>query len=416
MPDFEKVIIIGAGQAGLCVSFFLTKAQIPHVIFEKGSIANAWKKRWDSFCLVTPNWTINLPGKPYTGIDKDGFMSRDDFIQYLELWAESFKAPVKENIEVIKISGKTGSFRVDTNIGSVEASIVIVATATYQEPKIPEFAKLISKDILSLHADTYKSPNEISDGAVLVVGSGQTGCQIVEDLIRANRKVYFSVSNNGRLPRRYRGKDCIEWQNEMKLLDRTPDMLDDPKDRFKGDPHVSGRDGGKTLSLHEFREKGVELLGKIKNVEEYSVVVEESVKKSLDFSDRYASDFFVKVDDHISLNKLDLPLANLDEIYGFGKPTDDPPIEKRKISLKDENINTIIFATGFSYDFTWIDFPVFDEMGYPQTDYGKSKVEGIYFCGLNWMVKRKSGIIWGVGEDAERVANAVVENFNNAYV
>ena len=188
---------------------------------------------------------------------------------YLELWAESFKAPVKENIEVIKISGKTGSFRVDTNIGSVEASIVIVATATYQEPKIPEFAKLISKDILSLHADTYKSPNEISDGAVLVVGSGQTGCQIVEDLIRANRKVYFSVSNNGRLPRRYRGKDCIEWQNEMKLLDRTPDMLDDPKDRFKGDPHVSGRDGGKTLSLHEFREKGVELLGKIKNVEEY---------------------------------------------------------------------------------------------------------------------------------------------------
>ncbi len=413
----KKIIIIGAGQAGLSVSYFLSKERIPHSIVERGTVANSWKRnRWDSFCLVTPNWTINLPGKTYSGSDSEGFMSGEDFVKYLEDWASSFSAPVIPETEVNGISGSPGSFKLETSGGNLDASVVVVATATYQKPKIPDFSKSLPDNIDQLNAETYKSPNQIGDGSVLVVGSGQTGCQIVEDLIREDKKVYFSVSRTGRLPRRYRGRDCIEWQRDMGLLDRTPDMLDSLKDRFRGDPHVSGRDGGKTISLHDFRRKGVELLGKVRSVKGCILEVEENLRMSLDFADRFAVDFFNKVDEHISKEGLNVDPATPDEVTGFSRLTDEPIIEKRELCLREKNINTIIFATGFSYDFSWIDFPVTDEMGYPETRNGETKVEGMYFCGLNWMAKRKSGIIWGVGEDAKHVANSIVRNLNQAYV
>ena len=416
MEKFEKVIIIGAGQAGLSVSYYLTKLKIPHLILEKGSIANSWKKgRWDSFCLVTPNWTINLPGKPYEGKDKYGFMKRDDFVKYLEEWAESFYAPIKENVEVKDISGKPGSFKISTNVGIYNSENVVIATATYQKPRMPSFVNKLPKSINYFHAETYKNPKQINSKSVLVIGSGQTGCQIVYDLVRTNIDIYFSISSNGRLPRHYRGKDCIEWQKEMSLLDRTPDMLEKPADRFKGDPHLSGRDGGKTLSLHDFRRQGVKLIGKVEEINDFEMKISKNVESSIKFSDSFALDFYRKIDDHIYKNNINAPLPTAQDLFGFKDEEDSPIIETETLDLQKKNISTIILATGFSFDFNWINFPILDDFGYPITKNGKTDIQGIYFCGLNWMTKRKSGIIWGVGEDAKLVSKSISKNLQKIY-
>jgi|TARA_B000000609_G_C24180248_1_gene357511 putative flavoprotein involved in K+ transport len=416
MEKSEKVIIIGAGQAGLSVSYYLTNLKVPHLILEKGSIGNSWKNgRWDSFCLVTPNWTINLPGKPYAGEDKFGFMKRDDFVKYLEDWAESFCAPIKENVEVKNISGKPGLFKITTNIGTFISENVVIATATYQKPRMPNFINNLPKNINFFHAETYKNPQQIKSKSVLVIGSGQTGCQIVDDLLRANFNIYFSVSSNGRLPRTYRGKDCIEWQNDMLMLDRTPDMLEKSSDRFKGDPHLSGRDGGKTLSLHDFRRKGVKLIGKVLEINGFVLKIGRNVESSIKFSDSFALDFYKKIDDHIDKKNINAPLPSEQDYFGFKDEGDDPIIEIDKLDLQKKNISTIILATGFSFDFNWVNFPILDDFGYPITKNGETEIKGIYFCGLNWMNKRKSGIIWGVGEDAEIVSNSLYKNLQKMY-
>ncbi len=239
----------------------------------------------------------------------------------------------------------------------------------------------------------------------MVVGSGQTGCQIVEDLLRAGRKVYLSVGRTGRLPRRYRGRDCIAWQRDLRLLDRTPDMLESPAQRFASDPHVSGRDGGATISLHDFRRRGATLLGRLGDVVEGELQFDDTLAEEIEFADAYAERFFASIDDYIETTNLDAPLPTLAERAG-GPLDDDLPVEHlRTLAIEAAGIGTVIWSTGFAFDFSWIDFPVTDAFGYPVTQGGVTAVDGLYFCGLNWMTKRKSGILYGVAEDAEVVAN-----------
>ena len=209
------VIVIGAGQGGLSVSYYLTQKGIDHVVLERGRIGHSWRsERWDSFCLVTPNWTIRLPGAHYQGDDPDGFMSRDDFIGYLVSWAQGFGAPVREHVDVRSVSGEPGAFKVATSAGLLTAKAVIVATATHQHPKIPAFARKIPATILQFNITQYKHPNQLPNGAVMIVGSGQTGCQLAEELHEEGRKVFLCVGHAGRIPRRYRGADCLKWQRD----------------------------------------------------------------------------------------------------------------------------------------------------------------------------------------------------------
>ena len=404
----HDLVIIGAGQGGLSVSYYLRQAGISHVVLDRVGIGSAWESRWDSFCLVTPNWTINLPGGPYDGDDPDGFMARDAFVRHMKDWANGFGAPVAGGVEVSRVSRSDGHFTVQCGSGPLRARNVVVATATYQRPKLPAIAARMPPHIRQLHAEDYRNCGQAGDGAVMVVGSGQTGCQIVEDFLRAGRSVYLCVSRTGRLPRRYRGRDCIAWQDDMGLLDRTPDTLETPARRFAGDPHVTGRDGGGTVSLHDFRRRGATLLGRLDAVSGSFAHFRDDLDDNLEFADRYAADFMKGVDDYVEAAGLIAPPPTNGELFGGpdpGGPEIRPP---QALNLDSAGIGTVIWATGFGFDFGWIDGAETDAFGYPVTECGRNALPGLYFCGLNWMTRRKSGILHGVDRDARAVSNDIV--------
>jgi putative flavoprotein involved in K+ transport len=416
-PDLppDDVLIVGAGQGGLSVSWFLTQAGITHRVLDRGGVAHSWKKhRWDSFCLVTPNWSINLPGHPYIGDDPNGFMPRDEFVAYMQAWAHDFGAPVETNTDVHRITPNADGFRVETNRGPRQARSVVVATATYQKPRLPSLAADLPPNILQIHAEDYKSPDQARPGAVLVVGSGQTGCQVVEDFVRAGRDVYLCVSRTGRLPRRYRGRDCIEWQRDMGLLDRAPDMLDAPADRFIGDPHLTGRDGGSTVSIRGFEDRGVTLLGRLASVEGQHLRFASDLAQNLAHADHFAAQVRANIDAYIERTGRDAPPSSPGEMSDVPNPYRPTRPAVADIDLDAAEISTVIWATGFTFDFSWIDGLPVDAQRYPLTDGGQSPMLGLYFCGLNWMTRRKSGILYGVAEDAEEVATRIARHHSDA--
>ncbi len=399
------VIVIGAGQAGLCTSYYLSDRGIRHVVLEREALASSWSRRWDSFTLVTPNWTIRLPGAEYSGPDPDGFMPRDDVVAYLARWAEDFGCPVRTGVVVTGIGrGENGRLRVDTSDGFLEAPAVVVATGTMQRPRRPALAGSVAPRIVQLDAETYRNPGALPPGGVLVVGSGQTGGQIADDLRLAGRQVLLSAGGAGRVPRRYRGRDCAEWLDRLGFFDRTPDMLDSPAQRFKAEVQLSGARGGRTLGLHSLRRDGVELLGRLLAVDGEKMRFADDLTRNLESADGFSRTLRETVDAFIERNGIEAPLPSVAELDGEPREGDGPVPSRPFINLRDENVASIVWATGFSYDFSWIDFPVRDEMGYPVTDRGAASVPGLYFMGLNWMVKRKSGLLYGVADDARQVA------------
>lgn len=393
-------VVIGAGQAGLATSWHLARHGIRHRVLERGRIGEAWRsQRWDSFCLVTPNWSITLPGAAYAGPEPDGFMARDDFVAHLERWAAGFAAPVETGVAVTRIGGTPGDFRLATTLGEIAAANVVVATSTYQAPRIPAFAAQLPRHVMQVVASAYRNPASLPAGGVLVVGSGQTGCQLAEELHASGRKTFLCVGATGRLPRRHRGRDVIEWQRDMGYLDRTPDRLEHPSHRFRGDPHLSGRGGGRTLSLHDFRRAGIVLLGGLRGFDGSRALLVDDLEAKMRGADDFAANIRRLIDAHIAGQGIDAPSATDAELAG-------EPLaawsarSPAALDLDTENVSTVIWATGFRFDFSWVDFPVLDDLGYPRTEVSATAVPGLYFMGLNWMHKRKSGIIYGVGEDA----------------
>ena len=408
VSDVLEAIVIGAGQAGLATSYCLRQRGIDHLVLERAGIGESWRsKRWESFCLVTPNWSLQLPGAAYDGEDPDGFMPRDDFVRYLEDWARSFASPVVTGIEVTGLRGADEGFALETTKGAYRARNVVVATSNYQNVRIPDSAQRLPERIRQLGADAYWNPEALPGGGVLVVGSGQTGCQIAEELNAAGRPTFLCVGRAGRLPRRYRGRDCIEWQRDMGYLDRTPEMLDDPNDRFRGDPHLSGRGGGHTISLHDFHRDGTVLLGRLLDCDGEAVRLADDLHDQMRFADDFSADIIAKFDAHITRNDIEAPPAMAEDLAGGPGPERTWPPIQRSLNLRDAGIDTVIWATGYRFDFSWVEFPVFDESGYPITRDGATPQPGLYFMGLNWMSKRKSGIVYGVGEDASRVVASI---------
>ncbi len=401
------VVIIGGGQAGLATSHELRRHGVSHILLERQAVGHSWRsQRPDSFCLVTPNWTITLPGGTYDGADPDGFMPCRDWIGYLEAYAGSFDAPVATGVAVSRLTVEPGGegFQLETSDGPIGAKRVVVATGTYQRPKPPPLAGKMPGRVHQLMADQYRNPGALPPGGVLVVGSGQTGCQIAEELLQCGRPTTLCVGSAGRLPRRYRGRDCIDWQNRFGWLDRTPDMLDNPVLRFRGDPHLTGRHGGRTISLHWFRAQGMRLLGRLLDIEGETLRLAPSLEADMRRADDFAAKFLAEVDAHIARTGLEAEPAEALETYGFN-PDNGWSVEALdSLDLAECGIATVIWAVGFGFDFSWIDAPVLDAWGYPRGERGVSPVNGLYFMGLNWMYKRKSGIIYGVGEDAEHVA------------
>jgi putative flavoprotein involved in K+ transport len=404
MSYHYPVIIIGGGQAGLSVSYCLKQRGIEHIIFEKQSIGHEWRsRRWDTFCLVTPNWQCQLPGYPYPGTDPYGFMAKDQIVEYLEGYVASFDPPIKTGVAVNKVSQiDNGSFAVSTSIGEYTADRVIIAVSGYHTPKIPRLAERLPTSIHQLHSSTYKNPESLPAGSVLVVGTGQSGCQIAEDLHLAGTQVHLCVGGAPRSPRMYRGKDAVEWLDQMGYYDISID--EHPKKetaRSNTNHYLTGRDGGREIDLRKFALQGMKLHGRLRSINHQKLEFQDDLNQNLDRADAVAEKIKQNIDKFIEKDRID---ASIESPY---IPAWQPESADLSLDLAAANIQTVIWSTGFQTDFSWIDIPVFNGSGYPRHDRGITNISGCYFIGLPWLYTWGSGRFSGVARDANYIAEHI---------
>ena len=397
-----ETIIVGGGQAGLATSYHLKQLGREHVIFDAADKpAHAWHTdRWDSFTLVTPNWSILLPGAHYEGNDPDGFMPKDEVVTYFERYVEKFSLPVRFNtsvLEVAPLESGTG-YRVKTSRAAYQANNVVMATGSFQKPKIPPYSANLPAEIKQLHSGHYRNPSQLPDGAVLVIGAGQSGMQIAEELYQSGRRVYQSTGFAPRAPRRYRGRDIVAWLVDTGFFDQTADKLPSPKARFTANPQVSGRNGGHSVNLHQFACDGVTLFGHIAGVQDGKVMFAPDLNENLARTDKAEKDITAMVDKYIEVNKIDAPQEILPDLRdGYSAE------EITELDLKAAHVNTVIWAKGYTFDYGLVKLPVTDEDGFPIQQRGVTQYPGLYFVGTTWLHKRKSPILLGVNEDAEHI-------------
>jgi len=401
-----ETIIVGAGQAGLATSFLLKQGQREHLVLEKSNIvAPSWaRERWDSFTLVTPNWSFRMPGIEYRGPNPGGFLARDELVELLNRYVRDNSLPIQFNtvVEDVRRDEASGLYQVQTSRGSFTAKNVVVATGMFQRPKVLPMRRQVPQGIHQLHSSEYVRPDALPEGAVLVVGSSQSGAQIADELNRSGRHVYLSVGRSGRAPRSYRGIDSSRWQELLGLTDRKAADLKSPYDKFAPNPHIAGRvDGG--LNLHKFSREGIDLLGTLADIEDGVLKLRPDLREGLACADKFEKDFTAMIDRYAAENALRIPEETLPELSdGYAVP------EILEIDLARSGIRTILWANGFEFDFNFVKLPVFDKDGYPIQARGVTEVEGLYFIGLPWLYCQKSGLLSGVGDDADHVVTHLV--------
>ena len=402
MSEYFDTIVVGGGQAGLSVSWHLKQVGREHLVLDRGKIGDTWRQRWDSFCLVTPNWCCQLPGFPYDGDEPEGFMLRDQIVAYVERFATSFEPPFRGGVEVRRVgpSSDGGRFSLDTSEGVLGADNVIIAVGTHQKPSVPAWGNKLADDIVRLHTHDYWNPAQLPDGAVLVVGSGQSGCQVVEDLLGTGREVHLCVGSAGRLPRRYRDRDIVQWLDASGFTEMPVDEHPAGRAiRFKPNAHLSGRDGGRTIDLRRLALDGVRLHGRLMDAQGYQVRFADDLAENLDAIDKACRERLARIDEYIAKSGAEAPASDLEPVDWRPAP------EPATLDLGQAGIGSVIYGTGFRFDFGWIDLPVFDERGYPRYERGVTEVPGLYFAGLHWLHTWGSGLFYQVGRDAEYVVD-----------
>ena len=320
MMTYTDTVIVGGGQAGLAVSYFLTRQALDHVVLEQADKpADAWRNhRWDSFTLNTPNWQSRLPGANDPAADPDGFMSREEIVEYFESYARRFRLPIRYRTRVSRVERdpQDGTYVVAVEDGGrIRARNVVMATGLYQKPKIPAFSADFPDSVRQVHSDAYRNPQELLPGAVLVVGSAQSGAQIAEELNEAGRKVYLAVGRAGRTPRRYRGKDANWWLDKLGHYEMTALELPSPKARFAGKPHISGTRGGHTLNLHQFARDGVTLLGHLRGVHNGKIELAPDLYQNLAAADQFEADFVKEIDAYTVATGMSAPEGVFGECF-----------------------------------------------------------------------------------------------------
>ncbi|HEY0790597.1 MAG TPA: MSMEG_0569 family flavin-dependent oxidoreductase [Chthoniobacterales bacterium] len=398
------VLVIGGGQAGLSISYCLKERGIDHLVFEKHRLAEAWRsERWDSFCLVTPNWQCQLPGFNYSGNDPDGFMKKDEIVRYIEAYARSFDPPLKEGVTVTRLRRReSGGFEVSTNLGDYTADQVVVATGGYHVTTIPRLAERLPESIVQLSSSSYKNPASLPPGAVLVVGSGQSGCQIAEDLHLTGRRVHLCVGGAPRTARRYRGKDVVTWLHEMGYYSKpVHEHPQKERVRAKANHYVTGRDGGRDIDLRKFATEGMELYGRLKDIRANRMIFEDDLKQNLDQADAVAESIKTTIDKYIEAHQIDAPAE------ARYKPVWEPETPKLELDFVEAGISAVVWCIGFRSDYRWVELPIFDGKGYPSHQRGVTAVPGVYFLGLPWQYTWGSGRFSGVAQDARFLADCV---------
>jgi putative flavoprotein involved in K+ transport len=397
------VVIVGAGQAGLAMSRELARRDLEHVVLERGRVGETWRGRWESFCLVTPNWSMQLPDRPYDGEDPDGFDQRDEIVAFLERYAAEFDVPVQEGVAVRSLRAQgTGGFVLETSDGPLEARTVVLATGAYQRPLRPRGSSELPTDLLQLDVVGYRSPRVLPAGPVLVVGSGQSGCQIAEELVEAGREVHLSCGRAPWLPRRIGDHDFVWWLKESGFLDATVESLPEPRARLWANIVASGRHGGHDLHLRTLHAMGVVLLGHFAGVEGSRARFAPDLAESTAWGDQRYSQLMERFDTFAAKSGIPGPEARTPA-----------PLEcAARESLDVKGFGAVIFAGGFRPDYeSWVQVPnAFDELGFPIHEDGASlAAEDLYFVGVHFLRKRKSSLFLGVGEDAAAVADAIAQ-------
>jgi putative flavoprotein involved in K+ transport len=388
----ELTVVIGGGQAGLSVSHELVSAGVEHVVLERAAVAQAWRDRWDSFTLVTPNWTLDLPGRPYSGTDPEGHVHRDEIVAYLEAYAAAHAGPIREGVGVDALGpGGPRRFRLDTTNGPVDADNVVVCTGAYQRPhRPPPGAFDPPSGLLVLDAGRYTNPGDLPDGEVLVVGSGQTGVQLAEELHLAGRGVTLACGRAPWAPRRIGDLDTVTWLVRAGFYDQPRSVLTAPEARLVANVQMTGAGGGHDLHYRVLQAMGVRLAGRLLGVAGYRARFADDLAGSVAFGDARYDDIRQLLKDH------ELP--------------DPPPFRAEPVSDVDlRGYGAIILTSGYRPDYTgWVRFPVFDGLGFPVVDDElRTAVPGLYFCGVHFLRTRRSSLLFGVGDDAALVARAV---------
>jgi putative flavoprotein involved in K+ transport len=411
------VIVIGAGHAGLSISYQLKQHQLNHFVFEQNQIGDSWlNQRWDSFKLNSANNVNLLPGQENVFSDAEGYISASEFASFLQRYSRSFQLPVIENSKVILVERHTDSkeFSVHVKENGVmtiyRCQQVIVASGGQNIQKIPSFAKNISPGIIQLHASEYKNAALLPAGAVLVVGSAQSGIQIAEDLVNNGRKVFVATSKVGRVPRRYRGKDILDWLSLTGFNDVQTIEIPDPQIFLARQPQVSGvGTRGHTSSLQDIARHGAVILGKVQMAEGVNVILEPNAAMHVKFADDFSGKVKEMIDDFILKTMLDAP-SKEEDVADNPDETASCASAITSLNLTDNNITSIIWTTGFAGDFSYLNLPVSDKDGVIKHVNGISDIDGLYFIGLPWLRKRKSGIILGIREDSEYVIEKLMEH------
>lgn len=401
----EKIdtLVVGAGQAGIALCEHLGQQGVPFLVLEKSRIAEAWRtSRWDALVTNGPVWHDRFPNLEFIGNAPDAFVGKDRVAEYIEKYADMVNAPVRTGIEVLSarpFKDRAG-FHVETSDGVIEAMRIVSATGAFQHPVIPP---IVPKDasVHQMHSAEYRNPDQLADGAVMVVGAGSSGAQIADELNRAGRKVFLSVGPHDRPPRRYRGRDFVWWLGVLGLWDMAAQK--------PGTEHVtisvSGAYGGHTMDFRRLAGEGVTLLGMANTYQNAKLTFADDVRKNVDAGDASYNQLLDDADAYVAAMGLDLPL-DPDARAVFPEPASlTDPIDS--LDFAAEGITTIIWATGYKQDFGWLKADAFDDKGAPIHQRGVSKEPGLYFLGLPWQSRRGSTFLWGVWHDAKFVADQI---------
>ncbi|OZB81279.1 NAD(P)/FAD-dependent oxidoreductase [Microbacterium sp. 13-71-7] len=396
------VVVIGAGQAGIAMSEHLTRTDVPHVVLERDRIAERWRSwRWDSLVANGPAWHDRFPGLEFD-LDPDSFATKDQVADYLVAYAEKYDAPIRTGVEVTRVQRQDGrpGFRIQTSMGTIDAQQVVAATGPFQRPVIPA---VVPEDagVHQIHSNQYRNPGELPAGAVLVVGAGSSGVQIADELRRSGREVYLAVGPHDRPPRRYRGRDFCWWLGVLGKWD----MATPPAGAEHVTIAVSGAHGGRTVDFRELAATGITLLGRAGTYADGVMRFADDLARNIAAGDANHLSVLDEADAYVARNGLDLPEEPEARLIGADPESLTHPI--RTLDLADRGITTIVWATGFALDYSWLAVDAFDRDGRPRHQRGVSSEPGVYFLGLPWQSRRGSSFLWGVWHDARFIADQI---------